>query len=73
MSIIQVGLIDKTGELDPELVQAAAAALNVQVTHELPQFWSGDRHGIGQNEGAERGLAGISRQAFAAGRRRLSS
>jgi hypothetical protein len=40
MSLTQVGLIDKTGELDPELAQAVAAALNVQVTRDLPQFWS---------------------------------
>ncbi|HKD70420.1 MAG TPA: hypothetical protein VKB84_26520 [Candidatus Binataceae bacterium] len=39
MPLIQVGLIDKTGELDPELVQTVAAALNVQVTRDLPQFW----------------------------------
>jgi hypothetical protein len=39
MSIIQVGLVDTTGKINPELVQAAAAALNVQVTRDLPQFW----------------------------------
>jgi len=40
MSIIQVGLVDTTGSIDPELVQAAAAALNLQVTRDLPQFWN---------------------------------
>lgn len=40
MPLVQVGLVDKTGEIDPELVQAAAAALNVQVTRDLPQFWN---------------------------------
>jgi hypothetical protein len=40
MSLIQVGLVDKTGELDPTLVQSTAAALNIQVTRDLPQFWS---------------------------------
>jgi hypothetical protein len=39
MSIIRVGLVDTTGKINPELVQAAAAALNVQVTRDLPQFW----------------------------------
>ncbi|HTW26403.1 MAG TPA: hypothetical protein VME92_04700 [Acetobacteraceae bacterium] len=39
MSVIQVGLVDTTGELDPELVQAAAAAINIQVTRDLTQFW----------------------------------
>jgi hypothetical protein len=39
MSLIQVGLVDTTGKINPDLVQAAAAALNVQVTRDLPQFW----------------------------------
>jgi hypothetical protein len=39
MSVIQVGLVDKTGALDPALVQAAAASLNVQVMRDLPQWW----------------------------------
>jgi hypothetical protein len=39
MSVIQVGLADTTGALDVELVQAVAAALNIQVTQDLPQFW----------------------------------
>lgn len=40
MPLTQVGLIDKTSELDPEMVSGVAAALNVQVTRDLPQFWS---------------------------------
>jgi hypothetical protein len=40
MSLIQVGLIDKTGELDTALVQTVAQALNIQVTRDLPQFWN---------------------------------
>jgi len=40
MSVIQVGLVDTTGKLDPELVQSAAAALNLQVIRDLPQYWS---------------------------------
>lgn len=39
MSVIQVGLVDTTGKIDSELMQAAAAALNLQVTRDLPQFW----------------------------------
>lgn len=40
MPVIQVGLVDTTGSVNPDLVQAAAAALNVQVTRDLPQFWN---------------------------------
>ncbi len=40
MSVIHVGLVDTTGEIDPQLVQAAASALNIQVTSDLPQFWN---------------------------------
>jgi hypothetical protein len=39
MSLIQVGLVDTTGKIDADLMQAAAAALNIQVTRDLPQFW----------------------------------
>jgi len=39
MSIIQVGLVDTTGAINAELVQACAAALSIQVTRDLPQFW----------------------------------
>lgn len=40
MSVIQVGLVDTTGGLDPDLVQSAAAAINIQVTRDLTQFWN---------------------------------
>jgi hypothetical protein len=40
MSVIQVGLIDKTGQLDPALVESTAAALNIQVMRDLPQYWN---------------------------------
>jgi hypothetical protein len=39
MSVIQVGLVDKTGKLDPRLVSDVAAALNIQVMRDLPQYW----------------------------------
>ncbi|HEV3144193.1 MAG TPA: hypothetical protein VGZ47_09940, partial [Gemmataceae bacterium] len=39
MALIQVGLVDTTGNLDAGLVEATAAALNVQVMRDLPQFW----------------------------------
>jgi hypothetical protein len=40
MSVMQVGLVDTTGEINTELMQSVAAALNVQVTRDLPQFWA---------------------------------
>src|SRR5579875_2091883 len=40
MSVIQVGLVDKTGALDPQLVQTAAAALNIQVIRDLASIWN---------------------------------
>jgi hypothetical protein len=40
MSVIQVGLTDKTRQLDPKLVQEAAAALNIQVMRDLTQYWN---------------------------------
>lgn len=40
MTIIQIGLVDTTGAIDVSLVQAVAAALNVQVTRDLPQYWN---------------------------------
>jgi hypothetical protein len=39
MSVIQVGLVDKAGTLDPKLVQDAAAALNIQVMRDLASIW----------------------------------
>jgi hypothetical protein len=40
MSVIQVGLVDTTGELDAALVEATAAALNTQVMRDLTQYWN---------------------------------
>jgi hypothetical protein len=40
MSLIQVGLIDKTSKISPPLMRSAAAAFNIQVTRDLPQFWN---------------------------------
>src|SRR5277367_5278339 len=40
MSVIQVGLADKTNEIDKELMQAVASALAIQVTRDLTQFWN---------------------------------
>lgn len=40
MLAIKVGLTDTTGSIDTETMAAAAAALNVQVTRDLPQFWN---------------------------------
>ncbi len=39
MSVIQIGLVDMTGEISADLVHAASIALNVQVTRDVPQFW----------------------------------
>jgi hypothetical protein len=40
MTLVRVGLIDTTkAGLDPGLLQSVAAALNTQVTRDLPQFW----------------------------------
>ena len=39
MSLIQIGIVDKTKKLDPSLVHAAAVALNVQVVRDLPTQW----------------------------------
>ncbi len=36
----EIGLIDMTGEIDPQTMTTAAEALNIQVTRDLPQFWS---------------------------------
>ena len=40
MTVIQVGLVDTTSKLDPQLVESTAAALNVQVIRDLPQYWN---------------------------------
>ena len=39
MTPIQIGLVDTTNEIDANLIHAAALALNIQVTRDLPQFW----------------------------------
>lgn len=39
MSVMQVGLVDTTGKINTEIMQSVAAALNLQVTRDLPQFW----------------------------------
>jgi hypothetical protein len=36
---IRVGIVDMTGEGDAAALASVAAALNVQVTRDLPQFW----------------------------------
>jgi hypothetical protein len=56
MSLIQVGLVDKTGEIDPDMARAVAAALNVQVTRELTQFWSVQATMIAPPTGPNEGL-----------------
>jgi hypothetical protein len=39
MSVIQIGVVDTTGKVDPDFLEAAAVALNLQVIRDLPQFW----------------------------------
>jgi hypothetical protein len=39
MTIAQIGLTDKTGSLNSQLLQQAAQALNIQVTRDLPPYW----------------------------------
>jgi|HubBroStandDraft_6_1064221.scaffolds.fasta_scaffold81072_2 hypothetical protein len=36
----RVGLVDTTGEVDTQTLTAVAAALNTQVTRDLPQYWT---------------------------------
>jgi hypothetical protein len=40
MSVTQVGLVDKTGRLDAQLVEATAAALSIQVMRDLGPVWN---------------------------------
>ncbi len=40
MLATKIGLVDMTGTVSAETMAAAAAALNVQVTRDLPQFWT---------------------------------
>ncbi len=37
---IKVGLMDTTGTVAPDVMAAAASALNIQVTRDLPQYWN---------------------------------
>jgi hypothetical protein len=36
----KIGLVDMTGTVSAETMAAAAAALNIQVTRDLPQYWN---------------------------------
>ncbi|HTR10667.1 MAG TPA: hypothetical protein VMJ11_29230 [Paraburkholderia sp.] len=40
MTVIQVGLVDKTRTVDSAFMEAAAAAFNLQVMRDVPQFWN---------------------------------
>ncbi|WP_321872678.1 hypothetical protein [Burkholderia ubonensis] len=40
MTVIQVGLVDKTARIDPSFVEAVATALNTQVMRDLPPIWN---------------------------------
>jgi hypothetical protein len=40
MSVIQVGLVDKTGKIDTQLLQETAAAISIQVTRDLSPIWN---------------------------------
>ena len=40
MSVIQVGLVDKTGKLDSNFVAATAASLNTQVMRDVSPIWN---------------------------------
>ena len=40
MLATKVGLVDMTGEVSESDMAAAAAALNIQVTRDLPQYWT---------------------------------
>ena len=40
MSVIQVGLVDKTGKIDAQLLQETAAAISVQITRDLAPIWN---------------------------------
>jgi hypothetical protein len=39
MLMKKVGLVDMTGKVDAHAMSAAVAAVNIQVTRDLPQFW----------------------------------
>jgi hypothetical protein len=39
MRPVEIGLVDTTGTVDIKIMAATVAALNVQITQHLPQFW----------------------------------
>src|ERR1035438_10399326 len=39
MSVVQIGLVDKTGKIDTELLQETAAAISIQITRDLSPIW----------------------------------
>jgi hypothetical protein len=39
MTLIEVGLADKTGKISASLMRSAARALHVQVSRDLPKYW----------------------------------
>jgi hypothetical protein len=76
MSVIQIGLVDTTGALEADLVQSVAAALNIQITRDLPQFWSISATVIylpSPHKVPAGVLAGSVGEIAAAGRRRVPS
>jgi len=40
MPVIQVGLVDKTGKIDKQLLQETAAAISIQITRDLSPIWN---------------------------------
>jgi hypothetical protein len=40
MAVAQVGLVDKTGKIDPQLLQETAASIGIQVTRDLSPIWN---------------------------------
>ena len=40
MTVVQIGLTDRTGNLDKGMVQSVAAALNIQVMRDVAPFWN---------------------------------
>ena len=67
MSVVQVGLVDTTGKISAELMQSVAAALNIQVTRDLPQFWTVQASVQEREEDSDRCVAGEAGELVAAG------
>jgi hypothetical protein len=40
MPVIQLGLVDKTGKIDTQLLQETAAAISIQITRDLSPIWN---------------------------------